>query len=244
MPSNFPGLMNGEELKQWILRRLGAPFIRVELDDAHLSDCVEFSKRWFCAKKGVKKILQVNVIAGQVDYQLPPEVDTVTDIAFPVPPMDISLIFSPFILVDDKVPYDVFAAPSAVGVYSSFTQTLQYVEMAKRVLGAEPNWRQEGQTLYLLPIPKVNSGALVYYKSNDFTIDQLGERDHDLVKRYALMKAKKDLAQIRGKYSGYPAAQGTVELDADKMMSQANDEEAKLEEEIFDSGFPLGLLWG
>jgi hypothetical protein len=240
----IPHLLNEEELKGWILRRLGAPFLRVELDADHLNDIVEYAKHWFSAKKGIKKQLQINVVAGQVDYVLPDYVDTVLDVSFPVPPMDISLIFSPFILVDDKVPYDVFAAPSAVGVYSSFTQTLQFVEMAKRVLGAEPNWSQEGQTLYLWPIPKVNAGCIIDYKANIFEISSLDERDHDLVKRWALAQAKEDVARIRGKYDQYPSAQGSVRLDADKMKQEADQEKAKLEEEIYDSAFPLGLLFG
>ena len=140
-------LMNEAQLQQWILRRLGAPFWKVELTGDHLDDAVEQARRWFSAKKGVIRQRGMFFFPNIVEYKLPDDVNLVLDVSFPVSPMDISLVFSPYILQDEKVPYDVFAAPSAVGIYSSYTQTIQYVEMAKRILNAEPDWRQDGRNL-------------------------------------------------------------------------------------------------
>jgi len=237
-------LMNEELLAQWILRRLGAPLLRVELTELHLKDAIEDSKRWFSAKKGVKRQMTMQLAPGKVEYLLPDDVDTVLDVAFPVAPMDISMVFSPFVLIDDKVPYDVFAAPGSMGVYSSFTQTLQYVETAKRILGAEPDWRQEGRRLFIFPVPKNDVGLWIDFKSNIITIDQLNERDHVLVKRYALAKAKLDLAEIRGKYDSVPGAQGNAILNTATLRDEGNKEIEALDEEIALSGFPMGFIVG
>lgn len=245
MASNS-GLMNESELMQWILRRLGAPFLKIELTELNLKDAVESARRWFSAKKGIQKTAPLQVQAGQTEYQLPDGVETVEDVAFMTPAMDISLVFSPFTLIDDKVPYDVFAAGGASGgLYSSYTQTLQYVETAKRILGAEPDWRQEGRTLYIFPIPKNSSTILLNYKSSQITIEQLSERDHDLLKRYALACAKEDVGRVRSKYaSGFPTAQGHEQLDGERLLEEAAAAKEALDEEISLSGFPMGFMTG
>jgi len=238
------GLMDTDQMKAWILRRFGAPILKVELTDCHLDDAIEQARRWFSAKKGAKRMAVLAVNSAQVEYDLDDDVDTVIDVAFQIPPMDLSLVFAPFTLIDDKVPYDVFAAPSSIGIYSSFTQTLQYVEMAKRILGAEPDWRQEGRKFYIFPVPSSNSHVILFYKSTKVTIEQLDERDHDLVKRYALALAKEDLGRIRSKYDTFPTAQGTVSLDGATLLSEAQAEKENLEEEIAASGFPMLFMTG
>lgn len=237
-------LLNAEQLRKWILRRLGAPLLKVELTEDHLCDEVDDARHWFSAKKGVKRQALITFEYGKVDYALPDEVDTVLDVAFPVSPLDLSLVFSPFVMIDEKVPYDVFAAPSSAGIYSSFTQTLQYIEMAKRVLSAEADWRQEGRTLFVFPVPRTSGQVLIDYKSNVFTIEQLNERDHDILKRYALAKAKEDLGRIRSKYDSYPTAQGTTSLDGERLLEEAQRDIEALDEEIALSAFPIPFLVG
>lgn len=237
-------LMDAEELKQYVLRRLGAPMWKVELSADHLEDAVEQARRWFSAKKGVKESMTMPFYPGVPDYQLPDNVNLVLDVVFPTNPMDLSIVFSPYLLQDEKVPYDVFAAPQSAGLYSTYTQTLQYVESAKRILNSEPDWRQEGRVLYLFPVPRNSGNVIVDYKTHDFTIEQLSERDHDLVKRYALALAKKDLARIRSKYTEFPGAQGMTQLDSARLFQEADQEMEQLEKEIAASGYPMGFLVG
>lgn len=237
--------MNREDLKQWILRRLGAPFWKVELTADHLEDAVELAQRWFASKKGVRRQMMVPFYSGMTEYALDDQVDTVLDVAFPVSPMDISMVFSPYIMQGEKVPYDVFAAPSSAGLYSSYTQTMQYVEMAKRLLNAEPDWRQEGRSLFIFPVPQSNGAMLVEFKSHDFTIEQLNERDHDLVKRYALACAKRDLGEVRDKYTeGFPGAQGMTQVNGAKLKVEAQQEMAALDVEIIKTALPMGFVSG
>jgi len=236
--------MTAEQIQQWVLRRLGGSFLKVELSQDELDDAIEGARRWFSARKGVKRQAYVPFYSGQTTYTLDPQIDVVLDVSFPVPSMDISLIFSPYILQDEKIPYDVFAAPSSMGLYSTYTQTMQYIDEAKRILNAEPDWRQEDRTLYIFPIPKTNGNMLLDYKSFDFTIEQLSERDHDLVKRYALAWAKRDVGRIRSRYASYPGAQGQTELDGDKLLEEAKEEMELLDKEIAWSAMPSGFLTG
>lgn len=244
LPAQVNRLMDGAQLKQWVLRRLGAPAVQVELDDDHLTDAVEWARQWFSAKKGQILWQSMPFYSGQPQYVLADQMDTILDVVPQLPAMDISLVFSPFILQDEKVPYDVFAAPSSLGIYGSYTQTLMYVEQAKRVLGADFNWRQEGRYLWVSPVPKASGFYAIQYKTNRFKVESLNERDHDLVKRYALAKAKNDLGRIRSKYNEYPGAQGPVTLDGERLMQEAAEEIKQLEIEIAASAYPIGFIHG
>lgn len=234
-----------QDLKKWILRRLGAPVTRVCLDALQLDDAVEEAIRWFAAKKGVDKDITIDLFAGQVEYRMPDDCDMVVDVAFQVSPLDISLIFAPYnIAQDERVPYSVFTQGSSGGLYSSLLQSLQYVEMAKRMVNAEKNWiyYPHKNILLALPDPKGGGKAIVEYKSCCSNIEQLPERDQLLVRRYALAWAKQDLGMIYSKYSTWPTAQGQVSLNGDQLMAQARNEMEKLEVEIYESAMPMAFF--
>lgn len=235
-------LMDEEALSKWILRRLGAPQWKVELTQCNLDDAIASAKRWFAAKKGLIKQGLINIVSGQPDYPLPDEVDFVIDVAFETPSQDITTIFSPFLLMNEEIPYDVFAAPQSVGLYSSYVQTLQYIETAKRVLGADLDWRQYNRQLYFSPTPQYARRVIYMFKTSVFAIDQLPEIDHDLIKRRALAFAKADLGRVRSKYDSYNGAQGSRNLDGDKLLDEAREEMEKLEEDIIQLGMPMMFM--
>jgi hypothetical protein len=237
-------LMNEEELRCWILRRLGAPFLKVELTDEHLADSIESARCWFAAKKGMKKSVVLQIQANTTEYTLPPEIDTVLDVAFTAPQLDLSQVFSTFAAIDANVPFDSYRSPGNLGVYSAFTQDLQYTEMAKRVLSSEADWRQEDRKLHIFPTPRSASHMLVFYKSTQVQISDLNERDHELFKRYALAMAKRDLGRVRSKYDSFPTAQGSATLDGDRLLGEAETEIAALDDELAQSSYPLGILVG
>lgn len=237
-------LMNREELGEWVLRRLGAPFWDIELCQEHVKDAVEMAVRWFAAKKGVSKLFTLRTSPSVVEYQLDSEVDRVIDVAYETHKLDLSLVFSPFTLLDEKIPYDVFASGGSGGLYSSYVQALQYIEMAKRILSAEFEWYEINDKLFIAPPPQDSRNLVVWAKINFTQIEDLEERDHELIKRYALAKAQVDLAWVRGKYGEYPSAQGTTTLNWDRLLDTAQTEIEKLEEEIMGAGYPMGFCSG
>jgi hypothetical protein len=242
-PSNNR-LMTREELAPWILRRLGAPIWKIEVCNEHILDAIEQAIRWFAAKKGVYKLFTIQMVSSQVEYDLDCEIDTVLDVAPTTQKMDLTLIFSPFTLLEEKIPYDVFASGGSGGLYSSYVQALQYIKTAKRVLSADFEWYQINQKLFIAPPPANSLTMIVTAKVNFTRIEDLKERDHELIKRYALAKAMQDLAWVRGKYGEYPGAQGTLTMNWDRLLDWADTEVEKLNEEIMDSAGPLGMLTG
>lgn len=237
-------LMSRQDLYEWILRRLGAPFWKIELCQQHVLDAIEQAVRWFAAKKGVSKLFTLRTASSVVEYQLDSEIDRVLDVAYETHKLDLSLIFSPFTLLEEKIPYDVFAAGGSGGLYSSYVQALQYIEQAKRVLSAEFEWYEINDKLYIAPPPVDSRNLIVWAKINFTAIEELEERDHELIKRYALAKAREDLAWVRGKYGEYPSAQGTTSLNWDRLLDEAKNEIERLEEEIMGAGYPMGFATG
>jgi hypothetical protein len=237
--------MNADQLLLWILRTLGAPIVKVELTREHLEDCIEDARRWFTSKKGVQRTA---VLPPSVDgsYDLPPEVEVVTDVAFTSSPFDFSTIFAPFILPEQQIPYSIFAAQATQGMYSNFAQLLQYIETAKRIIGAEQDWSQEGRKLFTFPSrAPATANVLISYKTNQVTIEQLPEKDHDMLKRRALAEAKARLGRIRTKYDAFPTAQGSVTMsDGSALLDEARSELEALNEEIILSGYPMPILVG
>jgi hypothetical protein len=240
--------MDDAQLFQWILRRLGGLVWKVELCKPHVDDAIEQGKRWFAAKKGSKQLFEFDVQSSVNVYDLEAisdcQIDTVLDVAFAQNKLDLSLVFSPFTLLEEKIPYDVFASGGSGGLYSSYVQALGYIEVAKRVLSAELEWWQEGSSLFIAPIPADARKIVILAKVNTVNLQSLNERDHDLVKRYALAKAREDLAFIRGKFGDYPGAQSTITLNWDALLEASRTEIEKLEEEISQSGYPMGFVSG
>jgi hypothetical protein len=237
-------LMDKDALCRWVLRRLGAPLWKVELTAEHIKDAIEEACRWFAAKKGAFRVGIVTIQPGVVEYNMSNEVDVVLDVHFTSPESDLSLIFSPFLILDEKVPYDVFAAPQSIGLYSSYVQTLQYIEQAKRVLSAELDWEQRGRCLWVSPTPRQTANAIIEFKSSVFKIETLPERDHYLIRQYALAFALIDLGSVRSKYQGFPGAQGDTQLNGEALIQRGTDMLEKLNEEIILSGYPMKFTTG
>jgi hypothetical protein len=252
-PSNK---IDEDELSRWILRRLGAPLLKVELTEEHLKDVIAMALRWFAAKKGYIRQYFLQLQPDVTEYQLPEDVDVVTEVIFPFSNYDMSPYASPWAWAwpneNMMVPfgyggnYGAGNTGETGGYLSSYQQVLQYTEMARRIIGADPEWRQENRTLFILPrrLSPTTPRAIVYYSSNTFNLTELNQRDFDLVRRYAVACAKRDLGRVRSKYDQYPTAQGSTGLDGATLLSEADAEMEVLNEEIGDSAMPIGFITG
>lgn len=242
-------LMTEDALGQWILRRLGAPIWPIQMCQEHIDDAIESAKRWFSSKKGLIARYTIRTSSGVPDYDLCDDVDTVLDVSVSQNRMDLSLVFSPNSLPDERIPYDVFAAGGASGgLYSSYVQTMQYTEMAKRILSAEFEWRHDRgrdyNKLYIAPTPREAQVLIVDAKIGRFSIATLTERDHELIKRYAYAFAMRDLGYFRSTLSEYPGAQGSVTMNGDRLIDESKEMLEKLDEEIILTAGPTGFVTG
>jgi len=79
MPSQPPSkpVMSREELSLWVARRLGEPWNPVELTEDNYNDAIDDALQWFTSKKGIQKYTRIAINAGQNEYLLDDDVDTV-----------------------------------------------------------------------------------------------------------------------------------------------------------------------
>jgi hypothetical protein len=250
-PPAVDPLMDVEEIALWILKRLGAPIVTVELAECHLEMAVEDAKRWIAAKKGVIRRGELTTVPSQTIYRLPDDVDTVTEVAFEGNALDLSftgLSGGGFFLPEQmsQIPYQALAAPSSGGLYSSITQVLQNIDMDRRVLSIDLdwNWFPLKKELFLTPTPLTSLRVIYFYKSRAFNISDLSEREHLLLRRYAFARAKEILGEIRGKYDGYPTAQGSASLNGASLKQEAADEFEKLDDDMLKETSALPIVMG
>lgn len=238
-------LMTEEQIMKWILGRLGMGKVGVELTKCHLEIAIDTAKRWFVANKGQTALEKFDLIYNQVEYALPQKVEKVLEVWFPSNPLDLATVFFPFSLPDTQVPYNIWTNPQSMGVYSHYYQIMQYSEQAKRILSAEQEWQQEGRSLFIFPA-KTLTGTVIYkYKSGCFTVEQLSERDHMYVKEYAFAIAMEILGRIRAKYpSGQPGANGDRALDGESLLATSAASIERLNEQIIQAGYPMGMVVG
>jgi hypothetical protein len=254
--------MDEEQLVAWILRYLGAPFVKVELTAEHITDAIEEARRWYTAKKGLHKLLFFDVVSGVSVYTLPPDVEVVVNVAFAStgiatitsvasagigPGFGGVDIYGGLVMAGSGGIVPSFSPfGSVTGPLSEWTQSMQYLEQFARVFSSELDWRQDHRELRLFPPSGYPTGLVcLEYKTNTFTIEQLSDRDHDLVKRYSLMASKKRLGRVRSKYpGGFPTAQGSVDLDGATLLEEARSEEETLTTEIYEHGWPMGFFLG
>lgn len=240
----YHSLKSREEIRDWIIRTLGYPFVKVELTEEHVQDSIEDAVRWFVAKKGVEKQKIITIDQSDNGYLLPEDVDVVLGVDREYTATNLAMLYSSATLIDDRLPYVLYPGAQQGGGFSAILQSQQYSEMGKRILSSEEDWRQEGRMLYLFPAPNTGAQFRLRYKANTLEVEKLSERDHDLIKRFAMAMAKMRLGNIRSKYSSFPGAQGNTELDGARLLSESQSEVETLTTEVAQSGFPLGFIVG
>jgi len=233
-----------EELIQWIPRQLGYPVIQVEGHMQHLEDAVDQAVRWFVAKKGITKKAALMVPGTETQFTLADEMSRVVDVVFQEPNLDVAAIGYPFMIMGGLIPSNTVLSHQTVGgFYSNVYQLLQYTKMAKMIMGSDLEWSQNGRTLAIYGV-KSPTLAVVEYIPYHVTIEQLEARDFLLVQNYALSWFKKVLGRILRKHKSLPGADGSIEMDGAELMTEAQEELDKLEEEIGKSGYPMMIVRG
>lgn len=134
--------------------------------------------------------------------------------------------------------------------FGEIDQQLQYVEMSRRIVSSEPEWRAgwEGANYYLY-IDSVQPGLLCsYLYSFHATPDDnantgmqlLPDGDTDWIMAFTLARAKQILARKRGKFQGIMNPDGgTDAVDWSELRDEGREDEGKLIEEIQARRRPL-----
>ena len=214
--------MTFEEVKDKLLSELGYPKVEVELTDKQINRCISFALSRINSDFVKKNKVALLLAPGQQDYPFPYEPFRVTYI--PNPPADIFDLFS--------------GANSQILNVAYYARLKAWTEMAERAFGVDPDWEWEDGVLYLSPPPNSSSVCTVEY-AMPYSLGDI-EEGTEIGELFLLLvgaKARRILRAIRGKFGGVPSPGGTVQLDAETLLQEAQEAEEEYRRRVSEKKF-------
>jgi hypothetical protein len=241
------------EALEWIKRKMGGGAVVIELCEEHFSDAFDDAVRWYIGRKGIKRRAVVNLAPSVQEYAMPETCDEVLEIWFPGVQIDIIAAVNPYAFIDiDQLPvaYQSITGVPGGSFYGTFHQILAHAETARRVVGSTPAWEyfKDTNVIHIAPRNQRVGAAWARYISTTLGVDdpvgsattpindfrKLRFRHRDIILRYAVAQTKERLGRVRAKYTEYPSAGGTKNLDGDTLLGEAQGEIDKLDAEILE----------
>ena len=244
-----------EQLKDYVLHKLGAPVLKIELDEQNLDRCVDYALRVFeeFAPREFFSLYSFITQSGKSMYELPADVGIVRQVFYK---QSATFAFQATDL-DGAIPIEYFYPG---GSYSSIQGGLidpiqpiwgrmgewvlykQYEQMYSNISSNIGGWEFIGDMgqIKLYPTPVAPQVVIVQYlqKMKDWKEVSLAMMD------IALAEAKEVLGQIRSKYTQMPGA-ASGQLNGAALLEQAKAEKETWKKEIIERyGDIFGPTWG
>ena len=213
-------------------RKFGDGTIGVELTDDQLSDCINDAVTWFAKymRIGRNKSTTINLVTNDSMYEMPDDCVSVTRVITNARPLEVPSVSMEWVNPNlSRLP-----GRRSDGGLAGIVQDQQYMSMGNRVLGNALvfRWIEHDRKLVLHRVQAGDTFATVEYVSSDFNSDQLKPEHHGILFRRAYAEACEVLGQIRSKYSDWPTASGSVSMNGDTLLSNADSMRLTLDEEI------------
>ena len=212
------------DVKAWVSRRLGASVVNVELTDADYSDGLDDAKRWFSGIIGQLKAYELT-LTGVNEYDVPADCESVTNVIFDDENSELWNIYDWADVRLSPLSFEAYNRGYGIGDLSYITQSLQYQSEAMRTLSADNDWEWDRARQKLVLYPESLTGvskAMVYYLVNSLDLSKLNTYEYDLIRRYALGSCMEILGYIRTKYGELPSATGSMSLNGDTLLGNAD----------------------
>lgn len=207
-----PGIKNIEQLKDWVLTKLGYPLITVELTDSQLNTCIAdaislYSKYAYTPEKYLivnTKFYVPGVGINLMDYNIM----SIKDISFQRDNLfgmaGNDMFFSPYAFFGQGVGSPAFGlgSQSYVGTWTTYHNIHEWFDVTKRMMGSNPSFQYDrrAKILKLMPEPKCN-------RSDNFILLTCNQEPpiedyygNEYVRRLVLAEAKILLGTIRKKF--------------------------------------------
>ena len=232
-----------QTIKNFILRRLGYPVVKVYLTEEQLDDCIWESMNRYFEFRGddMLKESYISGIAGQGTYTLPATIDphNIHQVIFkPTDP----LMSLTGVMQDVYLLYYLQNAGGASNFIVDYWMALASYEEYQRVLGTQPHYTLiNGNQIKLDPIPQ--TGFMIGIRYMDI-YDEATIESNRWMRLYALAIAKQIEGEIRSKFSTFQAGSGEVSLNGDTLKQEGQTERDTLIEENMQKQWPLGMVMG
>jgi hypothetical protein len=223
-----------EEIKSFILGRLGYPVIRVELSDFQIKTVIDeaVTKLSNHAPLWATQFITFKTVAGVNIYELPRYVlDNLVYVVYKkdligIPGMGQSLEQDYFLKYFQQ---NFLFNDFSIGEFNLLQISL---EMMRKVLGQDGSFDiVNNQYLQIYPVPATtDQSVIVQYRAIDS--NTIHPAYKNFIQRYALALAKGILGQIRGKYKTLPGPGGGAQLNGDALIQQSEKEIELLDKQI------------
>lgn len=244
----MPNTLTIKQVREEVLAALGGSQVSVELDDKDVQKCVNDSVRLYNRTRPRRGRAAIAVTSSQKKYgpmqNFHPGLQGISDVDFVTTTQS---LVDPFDTVNQWFSQIISGSGQ---VFSDIELQLHYIETARRIASAEPEWHaQWEQRDYFLYVDIIHTPVFVGYAytwhvtpdDNAQTgIQHIDEGDTDWILNYTTARAKQILARVRGKFGGIPSPDGGVDpTDADGLLSEGREEQTNLEEELRKRRRPL-----
>jgi len=232
-----------EQVKDYCLHMLGAPVVKLELDEQNLDFCVDQAMKIFedYAGREYFSYYVFDSVPGKSVYEMPPEVGIIRNVFY----REVGNYAFQASDMGGAIPIEYFYPG---GSYNSIQGGLidpihpiwgrmgewvlykQYEQMYSRTSSALGGWEFLGglNSIKLYPVPYRVQKVMVHYlqKNKDW-----GEVTQAM-QEGALTYAKEILGRIRSKYQNVPGAQGSVAMDGSTLIQEAREDRQKWFEDL------------
>lgn len=225
-----------ENLKDFILARLGHPVVRVELTPYQLKTCIDeaVSTMYNHAPLFSTQIATFQTTVNKTIYEVPSYIlNNLEYVVYKKTLLSIqsqagTLEFDFFIkYFQDNHLFQNFS----VGDFYLLQQNL---EMTRKILGQEGSFDViDNRYLQISPKPvSANQVAILVYRG--LNSDTLHPAYRNWIQLYALACSKGVLGQIRGKYQTVPSPGGGAKLNGDALVKESEADKEKLLQRLMD----------
>lgn len=241
-----------EQIRQYIYHMLGAPALKLELDEQNLDFCIDqalmivqnYAGKEWC------QYYTFRTVPGKSVYELPPDVGYVRHVYY----RETGQYAFQANDLDGAIPIEYFYPG---GAYASIQGGLidpiqpiwgrmgewvlykQYEQMFSRVSSALGGWEWVGgyQTIKLYPIPYRAQMVIVHYLQKMKDWPEVTQA----MQEGALTYAKEILGRVRSKYKNPPGPNGGLQMDGDALLQEAREDRKQwFEDLIYKFGDVLG----
>lgn len=237
-----PGIRSLKELKDWVLIKLGAPLVTVELTDEQLNCCIADAISLYSKYEyHPDDYLIVNMHRYEhgkgiclADFNIM----SVKDISFQrdnVMGMANDMFFGSYAFFGQGVGSPMFnlGGSNWVGCWTTYHMIHEFFDLSKRMLGSQPDFAYDVRTKYLklFPEPRGNAHhhAILLTVNKEQPIEQYYGNEY--VRRLVLAEAKILLGTIRKKFSSVQLI-GGGQIDTTIGDEGKEEKQAALEELI------------
>lgn len=244
-----------EQIKDYVLIKLGAPVITLELDEQQLDLCVDEAMMIFeeYAPPDYFQYYVFNTTPGQSVYELKPDIGIIKNVAYKQTPnfaftgSDMGGVLPIEYLYpgggNEGYAGGVNPAQPTWGRMSEWTLAKQYEMMFSKSSSQIGGWEYIGgyNHIKLYPMPFGSQPVVVHYlqTNHDF------KRVHIAICEGALAFAKIILGRIRTRIMNPPGPGGGVQLDGQLILEEGKQEKKEWEERLLTRWGGLeGPTWG